>query len=235
MTEGAVSVVTGGGSGVGLATALSRGRSGGRVVICGRDARKLEAARRRILDHGAAACESVTLDLANAEGPDRLVELAADRFGRIDLLVNSAAVAPRAHFTSITDASFDDCLAVNVAAVFRTTRAVWPVMERQGGGVIVNVSSLASIDPYPGFEVYGASKAWVNLFTEATAREGVRINIFVFALCLGAVETPMLRRAFPEFAADQTLDPNAVAEFIERLCDPAMQHASGQSLRYVKR
>jgi NAD(P)-dependent dehydrogenase (short-subunit alcohol dehydrogenase family) len=232
-----VGVVTGGGSGIGLAVARRLCQSGRRVVLCGRDAAKLELARRQVLaDGGAGGCEGIALDLTETTAPARLIEFAADRFGRIDVLVNSAGVAPLADITAITDQEFDECLAVNVSAVFRATRAVWPVMTRQEeGGVIVNVSSLAAFDPFLGFEVYGACKAWVNRFSETIARQGGPVNIRVFAICLGAVETPLLRRTFPGFPGDETMDPAEVGELVERLCDPAMRHASGQSMRYFKR
>ena len=72
-------------------------------------------------------------------------------------------------------------------------------MRRQSGGTIVNISSMAAVDPFPGFSVYGATKAWVELFTKAIAEEGRADGILAFSLRLGAVETPMLRGLFPDF------------------------------------
>ena len=78
----------------------------------------------------------------------------------------------RAPVDQLAREEFDKALGVNVAAVFHTTQAVWPLMRQQGSGVLINISSLASVDPFTGFSVYGACKAWVNLFTKAIADEG---------------------------------------------------------------
>ena len=130
----------------------------------------------------------------------------------------------------MTSADYERAVAVNVSAVFHATQAVWPIMQKQGGGTIVNVSSLASDDPFPGFAVYGACKAWVNLFTKATAAEGRPHNIRVYAVAPGAVETGMLRERFPDFPAEQSLAPEDVAGTIELLCDERGVHAAGSTL-----
>ena len=82
-----------------------------------------------------------------------------------------------------------------------------PSCRAQSGGTIVNISSLAAVDPFPGFSLYGASKAWVELFTRATADEGRGIGIRAFAVRLGAVDTPLLRGLFPEFPARKRAVP----------------------------
>ena len=117
-----------------------------------------------------------------------------------------------------------------MAAIFHTTRAVWPLMKAQGGGVIINMSSMAAVDPFPGFAVYGASKAWVNLFSQATASEGKPHGIRVFSVAPGAVETGLMRASFPDFPADKTLAPDEVAAVILSLCEPALAPCSGQTL-----
>jgi 3-oxoacyl-[acyl-carrier protein] reductase len=103
-------------------------------------------------------------------------------------------------------------------------------MKSQGGGVLVNVSSMASVDPFRGFSIYGASKAWVNLFTQAIAEEGRPLGIRAFAVAPGAVETQMLRANFPDIPRDRTLEPADVAAVILSLCDERMRHCSGQTI-----
>jgi NAD(P)-dependent dehydrogenase (short-subunit alcohol dehydrogenase family) len=182
----------------------------------------------------APACQTVALDIGTTEGPARLIHCAISRFGRVDVLCNNAGIAPRATLEGLTDGDLEQALAVNVEAVFRTTRAVWPLLRQQGDGVIINISSLASLDPFPGFSLYGACKSWVNLFTKAVADEGRALGIRVYAVALGAVETRMLRGLFPDFPAAQTLSPDEVAQFIGSLLTEPMRYASGQTIALRK-
>lgn len=222
-------IVTGASRGIGLATALRLAREGCNLVICARNPADLQRALDRVTATGAA-CEAVPVDVGTGSGAAELIEIAVRRFGRIEILVNNAGFAPLAPVEKLSDADFDACIAVNIAATFRMTRGVWPILRDGGGGTIVNVSSIASIDPFPGFSVYGANKAWVNLFTKATADEGRACGIRVFAVAPGAVETRMLRSAFPDLPADQALEPEAVAEVIATLCRDELGPASGQTL-----
>lgn len=226
---GPVCVVTGGSAGIGLAAAREFGRRGHRVVICGRSAETLAEASKH-LAAVAPGFLALQLDVAEPNAPARLVDAAVKHFGRLDVLVNNAGAAPMGPLDQLAEADFEEAVAVNVAAIFRTTRAAWPVMKRQGGGVLVNISSLASVDPFPGFSVYGACKAWVNLFTRAAADEGRPHGIRVFSLALGAVETRLLRGLFADFPAEQALSPEEVARLVAALCDEPMRHASGQTL-----
>ena len=92
-------------------------------------------------------------------------------------------------------------------------------MTRQGGGTIVNMSSMAAVDPFEGFSVYAGCKAWVEAFSKGVAAEGQPVNIRVVCVRPGAVETPMLRGLFPQFPADQVVAPDQVADIVYKLCD----------------
>jgi len=222
-------VITGASRGIGLAIALRLGKAGYCVIVAARHESEFEQAMEQISVTGAA-CAAVTADVAEPEQAEEIIAAAIERFDRVDVLVNNAGCAPLAPIDEFSTADFERVAAVNMAAIFHTTRAVWPVLKRQGGGVIVNVSSVASVDPFPGFAVYGASKAWVNLFTQATAAEGKPHGIRVFAVAPGAVETQMMRTAFPDFPADKTLTPDDVAGVIESLCEDRMARTSGQTM-----
>jgi len=228
-----ICVITGASRGIGQATALRFARAGWNLVIAARDGAALQAAADRIGALGVA-CEALPVDVGTEAGARELIGLARQRFGRVDALVNNAGYAPLAPIERFTTEEFERTIAVNVAAVFHTTQAVWPMLKAQGGGTIVNVSSVASVDPFPGFSVYGACKAWVNLFTQAAAAEGRPLGIRVFAVAPGAVETAMLRRHFPQFPRDRTLDPDEVAAVIEQVCAAPLACASGQTI-FIRR
>ncbi|MGF1579891.1 MAG: SDR family NAD(P)-dependent oxidoreductase [Gemmataceae bacterium] len=228
-----VCVVTGGSAGVGLAIAHKFGDLGYRLVVCGRRQDALDAAKQSIAAKGTP-CEAIALDLGIADAVGQLVQTVHEKLGRIDILVNNAGAALCMPVDRMSKAEFRQTLAVNVEAVFHATQAVWPVMKEQGQGVIVNISSLASVDPFPGFSVYGACKSWVNLFTKATADEGKPFGIRVYSVALGAVETQMLRGLFPDFPDDQTLTPQEVADFVASLASDAMIPATGQTFLFKK-
>lgn len=222
-------IVTGASRGIGLATALRFGRAGYSVVIAARSASGLESALKQVREIGAA-CEAVPVDVGTAAGAREVVDIAKSRFGNVDVLVNNAGAAPLASIPDTSDADFEQCISANVASVFYCTRAVWPLMRDSGGGTIVNLSSVASVTPFPGLSVYGGAKAWVSTFTRAAADEGKRHGIRVFAVAPGATETQMLRRHFKDIPESDTLDPDDVAALIESCCGPAMRHSVGQTI-----
>ncbi len=230
---GKTAIVTGASRGIGLAIARRLGRVGCRVVLTARDAAALEPAADELRRAGVA-CEAVRGDVAVEAEVRCVVARAVEVFGAVDILVNNAGVAPLCAVEQMDDALFQRTLDTNVVGVFRFVRAVWPVMRRSGGGVIVNISSRASQDPYRGFAVYGACKAWVNLFTQALADEGREVGIRVFAVAPGGVETRMLRDLFPDVPAEQILQPDEVAAVVEQVCRPEMACASGQTI-FVKK
>lgn len=250
MTKGRprpVVMITGGSSGIGKAAAAHFLLHGWSVAICGRDEPRLQAAVRSMRDQHSAvrvlsahevapvrdesSAESFltcyVCDVGEPGNVQSLVKAVVDQFGRIDAWCNNAGVAPLAPVTDLEDGQLEETLRVNCAPLFESARELWPVFKDQGGGVIVNVSSLASIDPFDGFSLYGASKAWGNLFTKAIANEGREFGIRTYALCPGAVETPMLRGLFPDFPKEQTESPDVVGRRIWELCQPDAPEESG--------
>ncbi len=224
-----VCLITGGTSGVGLATAELFAQRGFDVCIGGRDSQRLSAAQTSIQSHGGR-CETVAMDLAaEADQAGRLVEQTMDAFGRLDVLVNNAAVAPLAPFADLTAEQIETTINLNHRAVLYLTQAAWPIFLQQQNGIVVNISSLAAVDPFPGFSIYGASKAWIDLLTHALAAEGREHQIRVYSIRPGAVETPLLRRLFPDFPADQAVSPQQVAEKVWKVCDQFSLDQSGQA------
>ncbi|MGE3180053.1 MAG: SDR family NAD(P)-dependent oxidoreductase [Phycisphaerae bacterium] len=229
-----VAVITGASRGIGRAIAMRFARDGYDLAIAARHEDDLEAVAEAIGEEAGVQIFAVAADVGTREGADEILSAAVERFGRVDVLINNAGTAPLSPIATMDDDAFHASLDVNVASVFYMTRAAWSKMKKQGGGTIVNISSLASLDPFPGFAVYGACKAWVNLFTKAAATEGKADNIRVFGVGPGAVETQMLRGHFPDFPAAQALEPGAIANAVFAVCDDAFAHSSGQTIFVAK-
>lgn len=223
-------VITGASRGIGRAIAAAFAATGHHLVLAARSEDTLEDAAAAIRESAEVEILAVGADVGTSDGANELIAAALERFGSVDVLVNNAGTAPLCPIVEMNDDDFQATLDVNVAAVFYTTRAAWPHMKKQKRGTIINISSLASLDPFPGFAVYGACKSWVNLFTKAAAAEGKEDNIRVFGVGPGAVDTGMLRGHFPDFPDEQTLQPNDIAKLTVALCDEAFDHSSGQTI-----
>lgn len=228
-----VVVVTGGGRGIGRAICRRFAEDGALVITAARTIAELDATRASIEEKGGR-CHTEQVDVCQPDEVEALIEGAAHRHGRVDVLVNNAGLAPLCGIEELDPSLFETLQAVNVDAVYHGCRAVWPVMVEQGGGVIVSISSVASVDPFPGLAAYGAAKAWVNAWTRGLADEGRKVGIRVFAVAPGAVKTRMLQDAFPDFPPDQALDPSDVADVVHSLSQPACRYASGQTV-FLKR
>lgn len=189
--EGKGILITGATSGIGAAAARRFGAAGGRVVISGRNEDRGAAVAGEITAAGGEA-HFIAADLGCSSACDQLVTAAAERLGRLDVLVNAAGVIFRKNAAETSDDEWRETMATNVDAVFYLSRAAVALMKPQGGGVIVNVASTASLYGADGMAAYCASKGAVMLLTRAMARDhggdGIRIN----AVCPGDVITPML-------------------------------------------
>ncbi|MDA7978365.1 MAG: SDR family oxidoreductase [Pirellulales bacterium] len=229
-----VCAVTGGSGGIGLATAKKFATQGYSVALCGRNEAKLAQAAAQIATDAAMECQAITIDLSQPQAGATFIADVLDRLGRVDVLVNNAGAAVMAPLEELAADEFERMLSVNVAATFHATQTAWRAMQQQGSGVIVNVASQAAKDPFPGFAVYGACKAWAALFTQAIAKEGKPAGVRAYAVLPGAVETAMLRGVLPDFPAEQALAPADVAETIFALCQPPWRHASGSVIDIMK-
>ena len=199
-----VIVITGASRGIGQATALTLARAGAQIVAVARSEDGLAETQSLIKSKGGR-CHTVPADLSSFEAVSELIVSTRCDFGRVDVLINNAGAAPVLNMQNCDVAVFDRMMAINCHAVVYACRAVWPIFIEQGGGRIVNISSVAAVDPFQGFQAYGASKAWVSTFTKALAQEGREYNIRVHAIAPGAVDTRMLRDNFSDFPVDQCL------------------------------
>jgi 3-oxoacyl-[acyl-carrier protein] reductase len=223
-------LITGGSAGIGLATAKHFAAQGYNVMICARNPERLDSALDEIekVTTDSRILMTVECDLAEEGAAQAIAATAIEKMGRVDVLVNNAAIAPLAELEEISDEVFEQAIQVNIKSVFYLTRAIWKHMKSQGRGVVVNISSLAAVDPFPGFSLYGSTKAWVDLMTTALAAEGKEHGLRVYSIRPGAVETQMLRGLFPDFPAEQCVSPQDVANKIWECVDQTEAHESGQ-------
>lgn len=230
--EQPVVVITGAGSGVGRDLAVLMAEAGYACVLAARTKADLESTAAFIAaEQPDAQTLVVPTDVADADAVNKLISETLRQFGRIDTLANVAGYAPLQPIQRIEDETLRRVMAVNFDAVVYATRAVWPTFKAQKAGTICNVSSMGAFDPFTGFNIYGAAKAAVNIFTKATADEGRRLNVNAYAIAPGAIETPMLRANFSEKAipAENTLDPMDVAAAIRDCLTGKTDMQSGET------
>src|ERR1044071_4027982 len=145
--------ITGAGRGIGRATALRFAHARDNLVLMARTTAELNENAAFIQRAGGRALITAG-DVSSEADVAAAVESARLNYGRIDVLVNAAGVAPLTPLAAMSTNTFDNLIAVNVRGVFLTCRAVWPIMQAAGGGTIINVSSLSARDPFPGLGVY---------------------------------------------------------------------------------
>jgi 3-oxoacyl-[acyl-carrier protein] reductase len=192
-----VALVTGGAAGIGKATARRFAEEGARAVICdvAREAGEASAA-----EMGA---DFYQVDISNRQAVQDWVEAVVEKYGRIDILVNNAGVLRDATLVKVKDGQlvrqmseqeFDLVIAVNLKGTFNCTQAVAPYMINQGGGVILNASSIVGLDGNFGQTNYVATKAAVIGMTKVWSRELARYNIRVNAVAPGFTLTEMVQQ-----------------------------------------
>ena len=182
-------VITGGGSGIGQATALCFAAEGAKVVVADINPGAASETSRLIEKNGAAAL-AVTVDVTQAASVQKMLHKAVEIFGRIDVLVNNAGLGFAATVEETDEADWDRLMAVNLKGVFLGCKYVVPIMRRQGGGVIVNTASVLALVGVQDRAAYCASKGGVAALTRAVALDHVRDGIRVNCVAPGSVETP---------------------------------------------
>lgn len=227
---GKVAIISGASRGIGRAAAAELARQGAAVVLAARDAEALDEGAREIVAQGGRA-RAQPSDVADESSVEQLFAATVSTFGRVDMLINSAGALVNKPFAELEADDWDHVLAVNLRGTFLMCRAAFRQMTPQGGGVIINLSSLSGIpgvEKFPGLSAYNASKYGVAGLTEILAVEGRPHNIRVLAVSPGAVDTEMLRRAAPHLKPGMT--PADLARILAWLAGPDASHLSGINL-----
>ncbi len=246
---GSVSIVTGGGQGIGRACAKALSAAGAHVVVADINADAAKAVVASIADSGGPEAIAVAVDVGDLAQIDRMVGTTVDRFGRLDTLVNNAGVTRRAYIMDLSEEDFDWIHRVNVKGVFFCLQRAAREMIPRRRGVIINIASIAGRG-FPGTSnaIYAASKGAVISLTKTAAQQLARHNLNVNAVCPGVVRTPLYEQIIEKRAQQKGFskadaeaeatrgiplrranEPEDIAAMVVFLASPAARNITGQS------
>ena len=192
---GKVALITGGGTGIGRATALAFAREGAKVAVVGRRLEKLLEVVKEMKETGGDAI-AVSCDVSRAADVQNAVRKTAETFGKLNVLVNNAGVLSVSTIEEIPEGEWDRLIDANLKGPFLMCRAALPEFRKAGGGVIVNVGSVLGLVAMKKRAAYCASKGGVTLLTKAIAIDHGHENIRANCICPSIVETELVSQLF---------------------------------------
>ncbi len=214
---GKVAIVTGSSSGIGKAIALRFGEEGASVVVAARNAEDCEKTARAIRQKGGDA-RVIQTDIRHEGQVDALFERTVQDCGRVDVAVHNAGIFCGNRIADTSTEAFDEVICVNLRGTFLCCRAAFKQMKTQGGGVIINVSSVAGVQAWAGTGSYSASKHGVMALTRALADEGRPFHIKVSAICPGGVAEDLVDASESDILQSEKISPFDIAETAVYLC-----------------
>jgi 3-oxoacyl-[acyl-carrier protein] reductase len=248
MTVKSVAIVTGASQGIGQATALRLARDFSAVVLVARNKDKLEKTACEVKSIGAEALVYV-LDLRQPQAPETVVSGTIEHFGRIDALLNIAGAVPQIDLFEMTDAQWDDGMALKLHGARRLTIRAWEALKASKGSVVL-ISGSAALDPKPGFAAVAATNAAIIALAKAFAEQGIKDGIQVNSVVPGAVMTGRRQSFFEKWAPAHNLTvedavqkfpeevgisrfgkPEEIADLLGFLVSPAAKWMTGASVR----
>lgn len=212
-----VAIVTGAGSGIGRHVALQLAAAGASIALVGRNLPRLHETFESIAaKHGQRRAIIIPADLTDPAAARLIVDRTQRQWGRVDVLVNNAGAGYLVPLHATTEDLLEYTFAVNFHGPVRLIALLWRVFAAQRRGCIVNISSMASIDPFPGLGIYAASKAALDSLTRSIMNEGREIGLRAFSIKPGAVETALLRSVVSKEQLPEHLahEPAAVASVV---------------------
>jgi 3-oxoacyl-[acyl-carrier protein] reductase len=243
-----VAVVTGASQGIGRATASRLARDFSAVVLVARDEENLQAAASEIASLHAEAMV-FAIDLRLAQSAETVVKGTLERFGRIDALLNIAGAVPQIDLFEMTDAQWDDGMALKLHGARRLTIRAWEALKASQGSVVL-LSGSAALDPKPGFAAVAATNAAIIALAKAFAEQGIKDGVQVNSVVPGAVMTGRRQSFFEKWAPAHNLTveeaikkfpeevgirrfgrPEEIADLLGYLVSPAAKWMTGASVR----
>jgi 3-oxoacyl-[acyl-carrier protein] reductase len=248
MAAKSVAIVTGASQGIGRATALRLARDFSVIVLVARDKDKLEKTASDVISLGAEAMVYV-LDLRQPQSAKTIIERTLERYGRIDALLNIAGAVPQIDLFQMTDAQWDDGMALKLNGARRLTIEAWNALKASQGSVVL-ISGSAAFDPKPEYAAVATINAAINALAKAFAEQGIKDGVQVNSVSPGAVMTGRRQsflekwapahnltveeaiRIFPEQAGITRFGkPEEIADLMSYLVSPAAKWMTGASVR----
>lgn len=211
--QGKAAIVTGAGRGIGRAISLALARQGASIALAARTLAELESVRAEIeSDGGRAMC--IPTEIKSEDAIASLVQEAVAGFGRLDILVNNAAIGVFKPLAEMSVAEWDEVMVVNARAPFLLCREAIPHLRLHPPSFIVNIGSVVGVKGYPNQTAYGASKHALMGMSKALAKEVQADGIRVHAVLPGGVDTEMATQARPDLDRSILIQPEEIAEIV---------------------
>jgi 3-oxoacyl-[acyl-carrier protein] reductase len=248
MKTDSVAIVTGASQGIGRATALRLARDFTAVVLTARNEKELEQTAADVKSAGAEAL-TYALDLREPKSAETVVKGTLERFGRMDALLNIAGAVPQIDLFEMTDAQWEDGIALKLHGARRLTIRAWEALKASNGSVVL-MSGSAALDPKPGFAAVAATNAAIIALAKAFAEQGIKDGVQVNSVVPGAVMTGRRRSFFEKWGPAHNLTveeamkkfpeevgisrfgkPEEIADLMAFLVSPAAKWMTGTSVR----
>jgi 3-oxoacyl-[acyl-carrier protein] reductase len=248
MTIKSVAIVTGASQGIGRATALRLARDFAAIVLVARNMERLEKNADDVRSAGAEAMVCA-LDLREPQSAEIVIKRTLERFGRIDALVNIAGAVPQIDLFEMSDAQWDDGMALKLHGARRLTIRAWDALKASNGSVVL-ISGSAALDPKPRFAAVAATNAAISALAKAFAEQGIKDGVQVNSVVPGAVMTGRRQSFFEQWAPAHNLTveeaikkfpeeagiarfgkPEEIADLLSYLVSPAAKWMTGTSVR----
>ncbi len=227
--KGKVVLVTGASRGLGKVIAQDFAQQGAKVVLVARHTAPLEVLEDEILAAGGEAF-AVAADISDSSAVQALAMEVGVTYGRVDIIINNAAVAILKPMTEVTREEWQQMTDTNLHGMFQVTQTFLPGMIERKSGVIINISAALARNGYPNLAVYSATKAGIIAFSEALSKEVRRHGVQVYTVCPHGINTDLYKNLFGATDPAKILSPERVAQDVLKVAAGEGGIRSGQTL-----